>query len=89
MDLTLGLAGEVERHLDVNSPAAEVITSSFWGACHGGHISTAAVLLDHGADINWVGYDGLTPLDTARRSEATAVVAWLEQHGATSAEQSA
>ena len=34
-----------------------------------------------------VGYDELTPLDTARRSRATAVVAWLKQHGAQSATQ--
>lgn len=86
---TLGLVAEVQRHLDVNHPTAEHITSSFWGACHGGHITTAAVLLDQGADINWVGYDGLTPLDTARRSEATSVTVWLEEHGATSAEQPA
>ncbi len=81
----LGLVNEVHRHLDHYQPTAADITSSFWGACHGGHITTAAVLLDHGADINWVGYDELTPLDTARRSEATALIAWLEEHGATSA----
>ncbi len=76
---TLGLVADVQRHLDVSHPTAADITSSFWGACHGGHIATAAVLLDHGADINWVGYDGLTPLDTARRSEATALAEWLEK----------
>lgn len=83
----LGLVTEVRRHLDTNQPTADRITQSFWGACHGGHIATAAVLLDHGADINWVGYDHLTPLDAARRSEADEVVAWLELHGATSTHQ--
>ena len=81
---TLGLLTEVERHL-ADNPTVETITSSFWGACHGGQVDTAAVLLDHGADMNWIGYDQLTPLDTARRSGATAVAAWLEQHGARSA----
>lgn len=85
----LGLVAEVRRHLDTGQPTAEDITSSFWGACHGGHVSTAAVLLDHGADINWVGYDDLTPLDAARRSDATTLADWLEQHGATPADQSA
>jgi ankyrin repeat protein len=56
----LGLVAEVRRHLDASQPTAEDVTSSFWGACHGGHIATAEILLDHGADINWVGYDGLT-----------------------------
>ena len=84
---TLGLVSEVERHLTENEPTTETITSSFWGACHGGQVETAAVLLDHGADINWFGYDDLTPLDAARRSEATAVIEWLQQHGAVSASQ--
>jgi ankyrin repeat protein len=79
----LGLVAEVRAHLlDTDQPTSEDITSSFWGACHGGHIDTAAVLLDHGADINWIGYDGLTPLGAAHRSGASAVVEWLEQHGA-------
>lgn len=86
---TLGLVAEVRRHLQVNHPTADHITGSFWGACHGGHITTAEVLLDHGADLNWVGYDGLTPLDTARRADATAVAEWLAEHGATSAEHPA
>lgn len=86
---TLGLAARVEHHLTANAPTAEDITSSFRGACHGGHVNTAAVLLDHGAEINWVGYDGLTPLDAAIRSEAASVAEWLEQHGASSAAQPA
>ena len=38
------------------------ITHSFWSACHGNQPATAAQLLTHGADINWIGYDDLTPL---------------------------
>ena len=43
---------------------------AFWCACHGGQFTTAELLLDRGADINWIGFDGLTPLDAARRSGA-------------------
>jgi hypothetical protein len=82
----LGLVSEVEHRLEADQPTEREITSSFWGACHGGHIATAAVLLDHHADINWFGYDGLTPLDAARRSQATAMARWLEQRGASSAQ---
>ena len=78
----LGLVGEVERQLEVERPAAATVTSSFWGACHGGQLATAAVLLAHGADLGWVGYDGLTPLEAARRADADDVVAWLERRGA-------
>lgn len=66
----LGLVTDVEHALATAHPTPENATSSFLGACHGGQIRTASVLLDHGADIKWVGYDGLSPLDAARRSEA-------------------
>ena len=51
-------------------PTAEEITNAFWCACHGGQRATAEYLLDHGADINWIGHDDLTPLDAAARSDA-------------------
>lgn len=80
----LGLVDEVRRHLDTVEQDTDNLNSSFWGACHGGHVATAAVLLEHGADINWAGYDGLTPLDAARRSETQSVIDWLQRRGATS-----
>lgn len=78
----LGLVSEVERLLETEFTTPERITSSFWGACHGGQVSTAAVLLEHGADIDWIGYDGLSPLGAAQRSGFPDVAQWLEQHGA-------
>jgi hypothetical protein len=79
----LGLLRQVEQHLATDEPTAQDITSSFWGACHGCQLDTAALLLEHGADINWIGWDGLTPLDAARRSQAPPhVTAWLEHNGA-------
>ncbi|MDQ6421897.1 ankyrin repeat domain-containing protein [Paenibacillus sp. LHD-117] len=59
-------------------PTQEEITQAFWLACHGGQRNTAEFLLGHGADIHWVGYDKLTPLDAARRSEADELIRWLE-----------
>jgi hypothetical protein len=84
----LGLLPQVEQHLATDHPTAQDITSSFWGARHGSQLDTAALLLEHGADINWIGWDGLTPLDAARRSQAPPhVTAWLERHGAKTAAQ--
>ena len=57
------------------------ISQAFWCACHGGQQDTAALLLNHGADINWLGYDYLTPLGAARRANATSLVHWLEARG--------
>jgi ankyrin repeat protein len=82
----LGLLDRVRTHFaDGGSPAPEDVTGSLWGACHGGHRQVAEFLLDHGADLNWIGWDELTPLDAAERSGATELVAWLRRRGARSA----
>jgi len=82
----LGLLDRVEGHFAHEpGPSAEEITADLWGACHGGHLPVARYLVDRGADINWVGWDDLTPLDVAQRSEAGDVVAWLRSLGAKSA----
>ena len=80
---TMGLLTAVEDHFtDQGPPSQEEIDGAFWGACHGGQHDTAAYLLDHGANINWVGWDHLTPLQAAQRSEATALAYWLGHNGA-------
>ena len=66
-------------------PGAEGITHAFWGACHGGQRAAAEYLLERGADINWIGWDDLTPLDAAERSEAGDLLSWLRENGARSA----
>lgn len=77
----LGLLGRVEEHFAPGAaPAsAEEITNAFWCACHGGQRVAAEYLLDRGANLQWVGYDGLTPLEAARRSGAGELVTWLER----------
>jgi uncharacterized protein len=83
----LGLLHRVRDHLATDPPTAE-ITSSFWSACHGGQHATADLLLRHGADLNWIApWDGLTPLDAARRRDAHHLAAWLADRGATSAHE--
>jgi hypothetical protein len=42
------------------------------------------MLLERGTDINWVGHDGLTPLDAALRSDAHELARWLRSRGAAS-----
>ncbi len=84
----LGLLDRVRDHVAHDNPTTEKITEGFWGACHGGQLATAAYLLDQGADLNWVGYDHLTPLDAARRSQAHELASWLEERGARTADPS-
>ncbi|MEX0676218.1 MAG: ankyrin repeat domain-containing protein [Pirellulales bacterium] len=84
----LGLMDRVEEHFAGDSPPApDDVTGAFWCACHGGQRDTAEYLLQHGADINWIGYDKLTPFDAARRSGANELAAWLFHKGAKSAKE--
>jgi uncharacterized protein len=78
----MGLTDQLEAEL-AGTPGqdADQITCALWGACHGGRQAAAALLLAHGADVNWVGWDDLTALDAAERSEAPALVAWLRERG--------
>ena len=90
----LGLLDRVQQHFSsaplsewspvsglADAPPDEV-THAFWCACHGGQEHVAEYLLQRGANINWIGYDKLTPLGAARRTGANALVAWLIHHGA-------
>ncbi|MFE6163439.1 ankyrin repeat domain-containing protein [Streptomyces sp. NPDC056486] len=80
---TLGLLDQVEAFLAApDSPTESEITSAFWGACHGGQLPTAERLMRQGADVNWIGYDDMTPLDIARAQDADDVVRWLIARGA-------
>ncbi|WP_020619816.1 ankyrin repeat domain-containing protein [Paenibacillus daejeonensis] len=63
------------------------VTVAFWCACHGGQTDAAAYLLQQGAELNWRAvWDGLTPLDAAKRSGATDTVSWLVSQGGQSAQ---
>ena len=84
----LGLMSRVrEAVAGAPAPAAAEITNAFWCACHGGQREAAEYLLERDADINWVGHDGLTPLDAALRSGARELAEWLRARGAASARE--
>jgi ankyrin repeat protein len=84
----LGLMDRVDEYFKaVSPPTTDEITNAFWCACHGAQRSAAEYLLDRGADLNWVGYDKLSPLDAANRSGAAALVQWLRGRGAKSAKE--
>jgi hypothetical protein len=58
----LGQIRRVEERVAAPArPTVDEITNPFWCTCHGGQRQTAEYLLDHGADINWIGHDNLTP----------------------------
>jgi uncharacterized protein len=82
----LGLMERVTDHFASRvTPRPDDITNAFWCACHGGQREAAEYLLARGAEINWVGYDNLSPLDAANRSDEKELAEWLTSHGAKSA----
>ena len=85
----LGLMDRVVAYFTlVPPPKPDEITNAFWCACHGGQQVAAEYLLGRGADLNWIGYDGYSPLDAANRSAASDVAQWLRSRGAKSAKES-
>lgn len=77
-----GLTDRLERFFIDTLPDTEEIDLAFWFACHGGQQHSAEYLLGKGADPDWIpGWEDLTPLDAAIRSEAHAVVEWLHARG--------
>jgi ankyrin repeat protein len=84
---TLGLMDRVHASFaSAGEPSPDEINHAFWGACHGGQRPAAELLLDRGAELNWLPpWEELTPLDAAARSDAHELVEWLRARGAVSA----
>lgn len=71
-----------------STPPPDKLTAALWCACHGGQRSSAEYLLERGAELNWISvWDGLTPLDAAKRSSALELVQWLRGRGAKLADE--
>jgi uncharacterized protein len=84
----LGLMDRVEAvFTDGPGPDRQVITQSFWSACHGSQLGTAEYLLDRGADINWIGWDDKTPLDLVDEPAHPELAGWLRGRGAKRAKE--
>lgn len=78
----LGLLDRVKTFFEAARPSAEEITGSFWHACRGGRRETAEFLLNRGGELNWIGWDNLTPLQAAYKSGNAELIAWLHNKGA-------
>jgi hypothetical protein len=90
-EAALGLVGRLSARLaDVEFPmTSDALNQAFWYACHGGQLSAAVMLAEHGAIIDWTPpWEPLTPLDAAGRSQeqnnvdARSLIQWLEEHSA-------
>jgi ankyrin repeat protein len=77
----------VEKSVAAATPSQQETTGAFWHACRGGQRDTAEFLLNHDAELNWIGWDNVTPLQAAHKSGNPALVAWLQSKGAKTANE--
>lgn len=73
----LGDVDVVRRLLLDDAPRRDDVTNACWHACRAGQRPTAEVLHAHGADLDRVGHDGLTPRAVGHASGADDLIAWL------------
>lgn len=79
----LGLMDRLVKNFDQQSwPPSVEITAALWHACRGGQLNAAQYLVEKGADLNWVGWDNIAPLDGAHQSGNKELTGWLREHGA-------
>ena len=79
----LGLLDRLTAYFEREpNPAEDQVTAALWHACRGGQLQTAQYLIGRGANINWIGWDNITPLDGAQQSGDQDLVAWLRNQGA-------
>ena len=89
---SLGMLDRLEELLGGPSGTEpEGVSQAFWHACAAGQRRAAELLLNRGADLNWVpDYAKGTPLDAAGAlgTRQNNVISWLRDLGAQSSEQS-
>lgn len=60
------------------STTDDQITNACWHACRAGQLTATQTLLAGGADIDWLGYDHLTPHQAALASGNDDLISWIE-----------
>jgi ankyrin repeat protein len=84
----LGLMDRLTTYFEQEpKPEGDQITAALWHACRGGQLQGAQYLTGKGANINWVGWDKLAPLDGAQQSGNQDLVGWLRNQGAKQARE--
>lgn len=82
----LGLMDRLTPYFEqVTPPSHDELTAALWHASRGGRLQTVQYLVEKGADLNWIGWDRMTPLDGARQSGNATLVTWLRAAGAQTA----
>jgi ankyrin repeat protein len=79
----LGLLDRLSTYFEQEpTPPVDEITAALWHACRGGQLETAQYLVAKGANLNWIGWDKIAPLDGALQSANQDLIEWLRNEGA-------
>jgi uncharacterized protein len=79
----LGLMDRLEAGIAADpAPNVEDLTVALWSACSGAQRAAVTLLVDHGADLDWIGWNHQTGLDVALEHGDTEFVQWLRDRGA-------
>jgi ankyrin repeat protein len=79
----LGLMDRLDGLLTADEPPdRDEITAALWSACQAGQREAAEYLLARGADVNWIGWDGLTARDVATQEGHEELAGLLQARGA-------
>jgi len=73
----LGELDALRRFLDAGTATPADITNACWHACRAGQLPTAQALAARGADLDWLGHDGLTVRAAGLQSGDEAMARWL------------
>ena len=71
---------------DKPKPPKRALNSAFGLACRNGHVTLAKILLERGADPEWVNSGGETALQQAKSGNHKIVVDWLKERGIASSD---
>lgn len=76
----LGDEGEVRRWLSEDRSDHSDATNACWHVCRSGQGSVVRLLVERGADLDWVGHEGRTPVgEMGHASGDSELAAWLDR----------
>lgn len=75
----LGAVDEIERLLANGECGDGDITNAAWHACRAGQLAAVQLLAEHGADLDWLGYEEQTSRQAGLASASGELRAWLTE----------
>ncbi len=78
----IGMIDRMEAIVSADPPDQFTLDAGLWSACNGDQQRAAEFLVVRGANVNWIGWDDMTPLDVAVHGGHHGIADWLRSRGA-------